>query len=197
MPSRSARWAWVMDRCRRRPRIFAPRGERSCTGLPPTPERAAGQRGEAMDAPCHFQRLQLYSALFTTAPLLNCAGSLRVLSLIQINMIFLLVRRAPMSRPDAQRLRLPPGMEVRGSLPPAHERAFGPDALAFVAELVRQFRSRVGQLLERRREMQRRYDGGERPNFLSSTEEIRASEWTVAPIPADLQDRRVEITGPT
>jgi malate synthase len=45
--------------------------------------------------------------------------------------------------------------------------------------------------------MQRRYDAGERPNFLSATEDVRASEWTVAPLPGDLQDRRVEITGPT
>jgi malate synthase A len=88
-------------------------------------------------------------------------------------------------------------MEVKGWLPPGCEKVLTPDALAFVAELVRRFRPRVEQLLERRREMQRRYDAGERPNFLSSTEEIRASEWTVAPIPADLQDRRVEITGPT
>jgi malate synthase A len=44
--------------------------------------------------------------------------------------------------------------------------------------------------------MQRRYDAGERPNFLSSTEDIRAGDWTVAPLPQDLQDRRVEITGP-
>jgi malate synthase len=100
--------------------------------------------------------------------------------------------------PDAQQPpRLPAGMELRGSLSRGSEKVLSADALAFVAELVRRFRPRVEQLLERRREMQRRYDAGERPNFLSSTEEIRAFEWTVAPIPADLQDRRVEITGPT
>jgi len=102
-----------------------------------------------------------------------------------------------MASPDAPRLALPPGMELRGSLPRGVEKVLTPEALAFVAELVRQFRPRVEQLLERRREMQRRYDAGERPNFLSATEEIRAADWTVAPIPADLQDRRVEITGPT
>ena len=102
-----------------------------------------------------------------------------------------------MSSPENQLLRLPPGMELRGSLPAGCEKVLTPDALSFVAELVRRFRPGVGQLLERRREMQRRYDADERPNFLSSTEEIRASEWTVAPIPAGLQDRRVEITGPT
>jgi malate synthase len=99
--------------------------------------------------------------------------------------------------PQPQPLRLPPGVELHGALPAGAERVLSLDAVAFVAELVRRFRPRVAQLLERRREMQRRFDAGERPAFLSSTEEIRAAEWTVAPIPADLQDRRVEITGPT
>ncbi len=102
-----------------------------------------------------------------------------------------------MSKPLAARVPAPAGMEIRGSLPSRHEKVLTADALAHVADLVRHFRPRVEQLLEHRREMQRRYDAGERPNFLSATEEIRASEWTVAPIPADLQDRRVEITGPT
>ncbi len=94
-------------------------------------------------------------------------------------------------------LSLPTGMEIRGPLSPGHEKVLTPEALAFVADLMRRFRPRVEQLIERRREMQRRYDAGERPNFLSATEEIRASEWSVAPIPMDLEDRRVEITGPT
>jgi malate synthase len=98
----------------------------------------------------------------------------------------------PLDRPT-----LPQGMELRGALPPGHEKVLTREALAFVADLVRRFRPRAEQLLERRREMQRRYDAGERPNFLSATEEIRAGDWTVAPIPPDLQDRRVEITGPT
>jgi malate synthase len=97
---------------------------------------------------------------------------------------------------DQPQPQLPPGMELRGTLPARHPEVLTPDALAFVAELVRRFRPRVEQLLERRRERQRRYDGGERPTLLSETEEIRTSEWTVAPIPGDLQDRRVEITGP-
>ncbi|HTN52951.1 MAG TPA: malate synthase A [Anaeromyxobacter sp.] len=92
--------------------------------------------------------------------------------------------------------QLPHGLELRGPLPPGHEKVLGPEALAFVADLVRRFRPRVEQLLERRRERQRRLDAGERPAFLSETEEIRASTWTVAPIPPDLLDRRVEITGP-
>jgi malate synthase len=70
------------------------------------------------------------------------------------------------------------------------------DALAFVADLARTFTPRVDELLARRGERQRRYDAGERPRFLSETASIRSGEWTVAPIPEDLLDRRVEITGP-
>jgi malate synthase A len=102
-----------------------------------------------------------------------------------------------MPNPEARTIGLPPGMELKGSLPARAAHVLTPDALAFVAELVRRFRPRVEQLLERRREMQRRYDVGERPAFLSATEEIRAGDWTCAPIPQDLLDRRVEITGPT
>jgi malate synthase len=101
-----------------------------------------------------------------------------------------------MSESPSPRLSLPAGVELRGALPAGHEKVLTPDALALAADLVRTFRPRVEALLERRREMQRRYDGGERPNFLSATEDVRTAEWTVAPIPADLQDRRVEITGP-
>jgi malate synthase A len=101
-----------------------------------------------------------------------------------------------MPEPETSQLALPPGMEIRGVLPARAAEVLTADALAFVADLVRRFRPRVEQLLERRRELQRRYDAGERPSFLSSTEEIRAGDWTVAPLPPDLQDRRVEITGP-
>jgi malate synthase A len=55
----------------------------------------------------------------------------------------------------------------------------------------------VTELLARRRERQARFDAGERPDFLSETADVRAREWTVAPLPNDLLDRRVEITGPT
>jgi len=91
---------------------------------------------------------------------------------------------------------LPDGVALRGPMPPGAEKVLSPDALAFVADLVRRFRPRVEELLERRREMQRRYDAGERPAFLAATEEIRGSPWTVAPLPADLLDRRIEIRGP-
>jgi malate synthase len=69
-------------------------------------------------------------------------------------------------------------------------------AVAFVAELTRAFRSRIEHLLHRRHARQIRFDAGERPSFLPETYEIRVSEWRVASVPADLRDRRVEITGP-
>ena len=69
-------------------------------------------------------------------------------------------------------------------------------ALAFVAELTREFRPRIEALLRRRRARQARFDAGERPAFLPETFDVRTTAWRVAPIPADLRDRRVEITGP-
>jgi malate synthase A len=101
-----------------------------------------------------------------------------------------------MNQPEPAQPALPEGIAIQGALPPGSEKVVTPEALAFVRDLVRQFRPKVEQLLERRREMQRRYDAGERPHFLTATEDVRAREWTVAPIPPDLQDRRVEITGP-
>jgi len=68
--------------------------------------------------------------------------------------------------------------------------------LAFVHDLVRRFGPRVTELLAARSAMQARYDAGYRPRFLPETESIRESAWRVAPLPADLADRRVEITGP-
>jgi malate synthase A len=71
-----------------------------------------------------------------------------------------------------------------------------PEAVAFVAALVRRFAPRVDALLEARRERQGRMDAGELYDFLPETAAVRAGAWTIAPLPADLQDRRVEITGP-
>ena len=70
-------------------------------------------------------------------------------------------------------------------------------ALDFVAELHERFDSRRRKLLEQRKERQARFDAGELPDFPEETRDIREAEWTVGAIPADLQDRRVEITGPT
>ncbi|WP_345463740.1 malate synthase A [Deinococcus carri] len=71
-----------------------------------------------------------------------------------------------------------------------------PEALAFVADLHRRFDARRRDLLAAREERQARLDAGELPDFLPDTADIRAGDWKIAPLPADLQDRRVEITGP-
>src|SRR5690606_30214742 len=71
-----------------------------------------------------------------------------------------------------------------------------PHALAFLAGIHRRFNSRRLALLEERKERQARLDAGEMPDFPKDTADIRASDWTVRAAPADLRDRRVEITGP-
>ena len=70
-------------------------------------------------------------------------------------------------------------------------------ALEFLSELHERFNDRRLSLLEQRLERQARFDAGALPDFAAETRELREADWTVAPIPADLQDRRVEITGPT
>lgn len=79
---------------------------------------------------------------------------------------------------------------------PRYPEILSPGALAFLAELHRRFDGRRRELLAARAERQARFDAGELPDFLPETAEIRAGDWTVGPIPADLQNRRVEITGP-
>src|SRR5580765_4054364 len=69
-------------------------------------------------------------------------------------------------------------------------------ALSFVEDLTRRFRPRIDELLERRRATQARFNAGARPDFLAETAAVRSGDWKVGAIPADLQDRRVEITGP-
>jgi malate synthase len=87
-------------------------------------------------------------------------------------------------------------IELRGEPRPEFESILTPEALAFVAMLQRAFNPRREELLARREERKKRLDAGELPDFLPETREIRESDWTVAPIPKDLLDRRVEITGP-
>jgi len=88
------------------------------------------------------------------------------------------------------------GLDLLAPLGPAHEAILTREALEFVASLVRDFAPTRDVLLARRRERQRQLDAGERLDFLEETRSVRESGWTVAPLPADLQDRRVEITGP-
>ncbi len=88
------------------------------------------------------------------------------------------------------------GVEVVGPVTSAHERILTPAALSLVAELVREFRPALLELLAARVTRQEAIDAGQRPDFLAETAQIRSGDWTCAPQPADLQDRRVEITGP-
>jgi len=87
-------------------------------------------------------------------------------------------------------------LEVRGEVSGEYGEILTPEALALVQKLVRKFNPRRKELLRRRIERQEQLRDGARYDFLEETREIRESDWTVAPIPADLQDRRVEITGP-
>jgi malate synthase len=72
-----------------------------------------------------------------------------------------------------------------------------PDALAFVADLHRTFEAERRDLMNRRVARQKKWDAGALPDFLDETADIRSADWRVGAIPADLEDRRVEITGPT
>jgi len=93
-------------------------------------------------------------------------------------------------------LETPAGVSLHGPRVEGDAAVLTPEALSFVAMLHRRFGVRRTQLLERRRETQRALDAGWTPGFLPETAEIRAGNWTVAAIPDDLLDRRVEITGP-
>jgi malate synthase len=81
-------------------------------------------------------------------------------------------------------------------LAPDQAGALTPGALALVVELQREFGGRRLELLRARAERQERILGGELPGFLDATHDVREGDWRVAPAPADLRDRRVEITGP-
>ena len=91
---------------------------------------------------------------------------------------------------------LPQGVEITGKLGPRYDEILTPDALAFLAELHRRFDPTRKRLLAGRTARQARFDAGELPDFLHQMRHIREDDWKVAPIPEDLRDRRVEITGP-
>jgi len=90
----------------------------------------------------------------------------------------------------------PSGVSISGTVTEQYSEVLTTDALAFIAELHRTFDANRRKLIEVREEVQRRLDAGDLPRFLEETKEIRSASWTVAPIPNDLLDRRVEITGP-
>jgi malate synthase len=94
-------------------------------------------------------------------------------------------------------LNIATGVVIRGPRRPGDEHILTPEAIAFAADLERRFGAERRSLLERRAGVQALLDGGWTPDFPAETRAIRGAEWKVAPIPDDLLDRRIEITGPT
>ncbi len=88
------------------------------------------------------------------------------------------------------------GIEITGRITPEYAEILTPEAVAFVAKLQRAFGDRRAKLLARRAQRQAELDAGKLPDFLPETRAIRESDWTCAAVPADIADRRVEITGP-
>jgi len=92
--------------------------------------------------------------------------------------------------------KTPEGMKILDEGVPGIEKILTEECLEFIFDLETNFGEKRKELLETRLEKQKEYNQGTLPDFPSETEEIRNSDWKVAPIPKDLQDRRVEITGP-
>jgi len=88
------------------------------------------------------------------------------------------------------------GIEIRGSIQNGFAEILTPEALRFVATLMRRFSPARESLLRARELRQEEINAGKMPDFLPETKELRQSPWSIAAVPADLQDRRVEITGP-
>jgi malate synthase len=88
------------------------------------------------------------------------------------------------------------GIKVKGKMKPGFEGILTPKALQFLEQLERRFGEKRKQLLQNREKKQQSINEGKLPDFLPETESIRQSDWKISPIPKDLRDRRVEITGP-
>ena len=88
------------------------------------------------------------------------------------------------------------GVEFRAAVSERYGEILTPEAVAFAVGLERRFGSQRKELLAARVVRQARLDAGERPDFLPETQDLREADWKVAPLPPDLLDRRVEITGP-
>lgn len=96
-----------------------------------------------------------------------------------------------------QAITTPKGVAIKGAIRPGYETILTSEALSLLADIHRRFDARRRALMAARLERQARLDSGaETLGFRVDTAAIRAGEWTVPPAPADLADRRVEITGP-
>src|SRR5690242_3033712 len=91
----------------------------------------------------------------------------------------------------------PSGIQLRAPAVAGSDQILTPEALGFVAKLHRTFEARRQELLARRATRQRDFDAGKLPDFLPETAKTRSGDWSIAPQPGDMLDRRVEITGPT
>ena len=87
-------------------------------------------------------------------------------------------------------------VRITGPMNDAYQTVLTESATHFLVKLARNFEIRRRELLARRNVRQQALDAGAMPNFLPDTAQIRSAEWKVAPIPGDMLDRRVEITGP-
>jgi len=87
-------------------------------------------------------------------------------------------------------------LSITGDMQEGYRNILSPEAVRFILKLEQKFGDRRQQLLALRQERQLKIDAGQLPDFLPETEKIRTGDWIVAPLPADLLDRRVEITGP-
>ncbi len=88
-------------------------------------------------------------------------------------------------------------LEITTSISPSYTEILSDDALVFVGALSREFGPRIVELLDKRQDRQKDIDAGQMPDFLPPRAEVQDPAWQVCDIPADLTDRRVEITGPT
>ncbi|MEN8807907.1 MAG: malate synthase A, partial [Desulfobacterales bacterium] len=88
------------------------------------------------------------------------------------------------------------GIEVTGPVSAEFSRIITPEALAFVGGLARKFDTRRRELLDRRQQVQADINAGKLPDFLPETRPIREGDWKIEPVPGDLKNRRIEITGP-
>jgi malate synthase len=104
--------------------------------------------------------------------------------------------KAPAIKRAAAR-KLPAGVKIKAPSVPGQDEILTPEALNFIVGLERKFGARRRTLLAARAARQKRLDKGEKPDFLHQTRKVREGDWHVAPLPHDLLDRRVEITGPT
>lgn len=92
--------------------------------------------------------------------------------------------------------QLPQGVEITANVTPQFAEILSHEALEFIAKLHRNFETRRRELLAKRITRQAQLDAGQLPDFLPETANIRSGDWKIAPLPEELLDRRVEITGP-